>query len=365
MNMSKRIISICLAGLMAFGFFGCRKKDAVSSEVSIAPSIAVTSSEPQNPYEINPLTGTQDMKKSAKLLKPVAIMINNIETAQGVQSSLSKADIIYETFVEGGITRLMAVYKDIRTVGKNNIGSLRSGRYSYVDLALGNGAQFVHAGLDEVYCKPHIGEVGATTVDLNTTATSGNVIGGNNYAFRVSNGLSYEHTLFTTGTGLYKGLKDTVGLKLKKPQENWMKFVKEGQEIVPKGGKCQELYVPFSGSYSAQFKFNSTTGTYDKYRFGAKQVDCSNNKTISVSNILVLYSTISTFPDGKHVMTDLSSGSGYYVSNGGYSEINWSKGQAQSSFKITDSTGKEIDYNPGKTYVCLTNTTQKSATTIS
>ena len=63
-------------------------------------------------------------------------------------------------------------------------------------------------------------------------------------------------------------------------------------------------------------------------------------------------------------MTHLDSGEGYYVSNGGYRKIKWEKGSATSSFKIKDTKGNIIDFNPGKTYVCLTNTSNKSATTI-
>lgn len=73
-------------------------------------------------------------------------MINNISTAQPVQTGLNKADIIYETEVEGGITRLMAVFQDITTAEK--IGTIRSARYPYVDLAMGHNAIFIHCGQD-------------------------------------------------------------------------------------------------------------------------------------------------------------------------------------------------------------------------
>ena len=364
--MKKRILAIVFAVTMIISLAGCTK-EALSSGGSSSLIADTSSIEPEvSEYMVNPLTGVENMKKSALKLKPVAIMINNITTAWDVQASLSKADVVYETYVEGGITRLMAVYKDIRTVGKNKIGSLRSGRYSYVDLAAGHGAQFVHAGLDDVYCRPHISEVGITSYDLNTTASSGNVIGGNNCAQRINNGKSYEHTLYTTGNDLYKALKSDIGLKLSKEQDNWMNFVAEGAEYTPADGTAKEIYVPFSGSYSAEFKYDESKKTYYKYRYGSKQPDYYNSDLeIKFENILVLYSTISYFPDGKHVSTDLSSGKGYYISNGGYREINWEKGSASSSFKLTDSSGAEIDYNPGKTYVCLTNSSNKSATEIS
>ena len=362
--MKTKILSLSMALLMLLTFTGCKGKDTTSSVIS-APVSEIVSEVEESKYEINPLTGTEDLKKDAVLIKPVAIMINNIETAWGVQASLSKADVIYETFVEGGITRLLAVFKDVRTVGDNKIGSLRSGRYSYVDLAAGLGAQYVHAGLDEVYCTPHIAEAGITTVDLNTTASYTNRIGGNSFAFRAPNGLSYEHTLYTTGKQLYKGLKKTVGLKLKSKQDNFLNFCSEDSKYVPEGGACTSLYVPFSGSYSAEFKYNAETGTYDKYRYGATQKDYNDSKVVSVTNVLALYSEVYTFSDGYHVKTELNSGSGYYISNGGYKKVKWSKGGPNAPLKLTDENGKELVVNPGKTYICFTRNSLKDSTKIS
>ena len=360
--MKNKIFAISLIVALVLSLVGCANKNNLSSSL---PSFTITDNEIEvSEYAVNPLTGTEDLERDAEKLRPVAIMINNIETAWGVQSSLSYADIVYETYVEGGITRLMAVFKDIRKVGDTKIGSLRSGRYSYLDLALGHDARFVHAGLDNVYCKPYIKKLGTTTVDLNTTNTVGNIVGGNSCAARIPNGLSLEHTLYTTGDKLYKLLKSSANIKLNAPQDNWQNFVAEGSEYVPADGKCDSIYVPFSGSYYADFKYNSETGNYDKYRYGEIQKDYGNGKQISFKNVLVLYSDVNYFSDGKHVKTEMDSGSGYYVSNGGYRKINWSKGSATSPIKLTDESGKEIDYNPGTSYVCFTNNSYKSSTTI-
>lgn len=359
--MKKRLFALFLIVTMVATLVGCNKKDTLSSS---APAFIKEEIEQENSdYAVNPLTGTVDLAKDAETLRPTAIMINNIETAWGVQASLSKADIVYETYVEGGITRLLAVFKDIRTVGEDKIGSLRSGRYSYLDLALGHDARFVHAGLDNVYCKPYINSLGATTVDLNTTYTQGNIVGGNSCAARISNGLSLEHTLYTTGNKLYKLLKKSAKMKLSAPQEEWQNFVKEEDKYVPADGECKKLFVPFSSMYTAEFEFNETTGSYDKYRYGEIQKDYGNGNEISFKNVVILYSDVNFFADGKHVKTEMGSGEGYYVSNGGYRKIKWAKGDAKDSIKLTDDSGKVIDYNPGNTYVCFTNSNNKGNTT--
>ncbi len=361
----KKLLSITLILCLLAALVGCGKSGNSTSSVSSVPEEVVSEieNEQDNEFEVNPLTGVADLKKDAVKNQPVAIMVNNISTAWGVQSGLSKADVIYEAYVEGGITRLLAVFKDVRDVEK--IGSLRSARYSFVDLAAGHGARFVHAGKDEDYCTPHIAEVGIKSVDLNTGSTSATSLAGGSMAYRESNGLATEHTLFTTGEKLYNGLKKLDVAKLDSKQDEWMNFVDEDSKYVPEDGECNELYVPFAGSYGVSFKFNKDTGLYDKYRGETKQTDAGNGNTVSVGNVLVLYSETYSLPDGYHVKTELNSGKGYYVSNGGYMEINWSKGSAGSSFRITDADGKEIDYNPGSTYVCLTRTSNESGTTLS
>lgn len=359
----KKLLSIILALCLLLSFAGCNKADNTSSTSSVPKEVVSEIEEEVGKFALNPLTGEEDLEKDAEKLKPVAIMINNISTAWGVQSGLSRADVIYEAYVEGGITRLLAVYKDIREVEK--LGSLRSARYSFVDLALGHGAQFVHAGKDEVYCTPHLTEVGVQSADLNSGSTNASSIGIGSVAYRENNGLATEHTLFTTGKKLYKGLKNKGLTKLDKAQTEWMNFVDVDSKYVPEDGECNELYVPFAGSYGVNFKFNKDTGLYDKYRGETVQKDAGNDKSVSVGNVLVIYSETNTFPDGYHVQTDLSSGEGYYVSNGGYMEIKWSKGGAKDSFTITDKDGEIIDYNPGSTYVCLTRTSNKNGTSLS
>lgn len=122
--MLKRILPLALA-LCMLTMAGCKKEqDRLSVDKGSEPSI-VSETKPVT-YK-NPLTGVSGISEEKAKNRPVAIMINNISTAQPVQTGLNKADIIYETEVEGGITRLMAVFQDITTAEKNRshpLGSL-------------------------------------------------------------------------------------------------------------------------------------------------------------------------------------------------------------------------------------------------
>ena len=159
----------------------------------------IVSGKPEVEKYYNNLTGCYvEGSKNKENLRPVAVMINNLGKAQKVQTGLADASIIYETFVEGGITRLLAIYKDVGSVGE--IGSVRSARYSYVDLANGHDALYFHCGLDKNYTQKLMKQLNLDNIDINT-----GIYG--DYGYRVKNGLAREHTMYTTGELIAKALE--------------------------------------------------------------------------------------------------------------------------------------------------------------
>ena len=74
--------------------------------------------------------------------RPIAVMIdNNVENDE--QVGLQDAYLTYEIIVEGGLTRIMAIYKDVDT---SVIGPVRSSRHYFLDYALENDAIYAHYG---------------------------------------------------------------------------------------------------------------------------------------------------------------------------------------------------------------------------
>ena len=96
---------------MVFSLAGCSlfSKDYIASDTEYIDITSTVSKPVEEKYAVNPLTGLKNLPKEKANARPVAVMINNISVAQRVQTGLNAADIIYETEVEGGITRLMAV----------------------------------------------------------------------------------------------------------------------------------------------------------------------------------------------------------------------------------------------------------------
>ena len=332
--MFKKIAAIVLC-LTMITLVGCSKKKTDNNS-----SVISSESEPVVVYYQNNLTGEENITDKEKVNnRPVAIMINNISVAQKVQTGLTKADIIYETEVEGGITRLMAVYKDISKVKK--VGTVRSARYPYIDLAMGHGAIYIHHGMDRHYAKPHLRDTQTLTLDTN------------NAGVRIRNeGLAIEHTLYGKGPEIAKWLeKKNYNTKLE-TVENWQNFA-EKDEKVTFTDSAKKVTVKFSGCSTSVFKYNEKSEKYVRYFYDTKRTDYYTGKSEKFKNLFVLKTAITNYPDGKHKKVDLYSGKGYYCVNGTYTPIKWKKGNSSDSLKFTDLEGNPLKVNRGNTWVCF------------
>ncbi|MBO5903740.1 MAG: DUF3048 domain-containing protein, partial [Clostridia bacterium] len=154
----KRLSAFALATLMVLSLVACGGNQPVQDPETTAPETTeppVTETVPPEtedqtpvvavPDLINPLTGLES-DKDFSTSRPVAVMLNNIRQAIP-QHSVSQCDILYECLAEGGITRLMGVFADYESLGV--VGSIRSSRHYYIDLAQNHDALYVHAGASD------------------------------------------------------------------------------------------------------------------------------------------------------------------------------------------------------------------------
>ena len=335
--MYRKILALAVVALLVC-FAGCGKKDTGSETSGDLPTQAEVKNEPKAEYYANPLTGVEELTKEKSQDKPVAIMVNNISVAQKVQTGLSKADIVYETEVEGGITRLLAVFQDISKVEK--IGTVRSARYAYIDLAMGHNAIYIHHGQDPTYAAPHL-------KDTQTMALSES-----NAGYRAKNGLASEHTLYGYGDKIWDYLtKNKYNTKLTKAT-NWQNFADKDTQITYTN-TANTVDVKFSNSYESVFKYDTEKGKYVRFFKTTERKDYFTNESEYFKNVFVLQTSITDYPDGKHRKIDLTSGSGYYCVNGTYTPIKWSKGNSSSSFVFTNEDGSPLTVNQGNSWVCI------------
>lgn len=336
--MLKKVLALILCLTVIFSLAGCAFSRN-PGDVDADSDITILDEKDKEESLINPLTGIKDLTKENHNKRPVAVMVNNITQAQAVQTGLNFADIIYETEVEGGVTRLMAVFKNFENA--KQIGSVRSARYPYVDLALGHDAIYVHCGQDPTYCAPHLKDIDDMSVDTNSMG-----------AKRIKNGLASEHTLYVFGNELWPALAS----KFKSTSENalWQNFAKEDEKVTLSGGAADRVEIPFP-ILKTVFEYDESTGLYTRYSRGNILKDYVTGESVRVKNIFILLTSITDYPDGKHRRVALESGNGYYITNGTYMPIKWKKGNSKASFKFTDEGGAEIKVSAGKSWVCIAN----------
>lgn len=334
--MTKKLLAAFLS-LALLCMAGCGGSENTNSPVD-TPSKPEPKPEPV--VFVNPLTGIENIEDEAiTYRRPVAVMINNISVAQKVQTGLTQADIVYETEVEGGITRLMAVFQDITKV--EQFGTVRSARYPYVDLAMGHNAIYVHHGQDNTYCAPHLKDTQAFT------------IASNNAGARIKNGLATEHTLYGYGPKLWEWFQTKTKFDLDVDTvKTWQNFAK-ADESLAFDGVATNVSVPFSNSYKTVFKYDDVNKNYVRYFKDTQRLDYLTAAPECFKNVFVLITDITNYPDGYHRQVALESGEGWYCVNGTYMPILWSKGAASDSFKFTDTNGNPLKVNQGNSWVCI------------
>lgn len=329
----------------------CNSSQQQQSSSPPPGSEAISSSETVSEapkYAKNPLTGIYDLEIEKEGTRPVAIMIGNSKGAMP-QHGIDSADICYETLAEGGITRIMAVFADVDKLPK--IGPVRSSREYFIDLSQGHDAIYAHAGWS-YSAKDKIEKYKINNINqLNM-----------GYAFYRENngGRAMEHTCYTDASHLKSGIqKNKYRTKANRSVCSFV-FLSVGNEEIPSEMVANSISVTYSNSVVSKFKYNPDTGKYYKEIYGKPHKDAGNNKQVSVDNVFVLFTPITTLQSGL-VSVDLSGGEGYYISGGGACRIKWSKGSTLSNPLVVEkSDGGVLNVNPGQSWICIAPTSYKS-----
>lgn len=347
-----KLLSLMLSAILPLSLCGCHAVKRVSPDHALSSSAETENASAlteENPNcVVNPLTGVRDLPKEKAGQKPAAVTINNIAVAQNVQCGVGDADLIIETEVEGGITRLLGFYQN-PTASIQRIGTVRSARVVFAELAAGFNSVLVHCGIDKKYCLPLITQQGIPRKEIWDGL----------YGKRYPNGLAVEHTFYTSGANLASLLQEQ-GHTQGGTTEPFFSFATE--TITPADGTADIVTAKFNASRSTQFLYDAATATYQRAQNSIPYQDALSGEKETFRNVFVLKTSMSYYADGLHRNISLSGGSGYYISNGGYETITWSKGNLHAPLSFRNANGEELHINPGNSYICLIN--QSSGTMI-
>ena len=276
--------------------------------------------------------------------RPYAVMINNHATARPLQSGLQDAYIIYEMIVEGGLTRYMALFLDQNT---ERIGSIRSARHYYLDYALENDAIYVHHGYSP-QARADWSTLGVDRIEVNESTT-----GWRDKALR-SQGIAYEHTLFTSIEKLNKGLGSK---RVEREKDLLLDYSIDEVDLKSKDGAIDatNVLIKYSSSVNSSYKYDAENKVYNRFVNGKEHKDYVTGEQYTFKNIITYQVKNYTLNDvenkGRQGLENVGSGTGYYISSGVAVPITWQKSSrsAQTVYKFKD--GSDLIVNDGNTFI--------------
>lgn len=281
--------------------------------------------------------------------RPYAVMINNHAQARRNHAGLQDAYMVYEMIVEGGLTRMMAVFKDQNT---SRIGSVRSSRHNFLDYALESDAIYVHFGWSP-----------QAENDIRTLGVS-NINGLYDSAFYRDRtlGVDYEHTAFTDMERI-RNIATAKGYRLTSEQPLLLQYsigeigLEEREGAIP----ANSISLRYSAYITSSYQYDSNQQVYLRSVNNEIHKDAITGEQYHFKNIIIAnVNNYNLDSYGRQNLDTVGTGTGYYVTNGYAVPITWSKSSrtAQTVYAYLD--GTEITVNDGNTFIQIYPTSQSA-----
>lgn len=278
-------------------------------------------------------------------LLPLAIMMDNTPNSYP-HSGLEQADLVYEAFVEGGITRLMAVFWRREA---ELVMPVRSARTPFVIWVAELGALYGHAGsantVNDANAGGQIVEWGVK--DLNAFSPEANT------AYYRDLGRYAPYNL-ATNTRKLRDIAATLSFLGPSTLEPW-KFRNPADPPIA-GTQAEGIEVDFQGSrYSwqlIQWKWDAEAKAYGRYQFGGPQLDAVSDEQLKFSTLIVLIAPGQVVDESGHVLLEqLGEGPATVFTGGKAIAGTWKKAERESRTRFYDASGQEIAFERGPIFI--------------
>jgi len=351
------LLVIVAGGLFAYKYITAErtKGDNETVDVGTEPEAIVV---PDKQVQI--YTGTD---------RPIAVMIDN-HSGAWPQANLEKAYLVYEIVVEGGETRLMAVFKG---QDLEKIGPVRSSRHYFLDYALENDAIYVHHGWSP-QAESDIPRLGVNNI---------NGIQESSKDFSRVKDKSAPHNMFTSTSSILK-IAQRKGYETTTTQESILKYnayefdladkyqveVIESEttenETVETENEPEKvegtiainattITIPHSKLQTVRYEYNEETKRYTRYARNKLQTDYITGDSVTTKNIIITMCDNYTLADsenkGRQGLKNIGTFDGYYITNGKAIQIKCIKSARDEQTVYKDLEGNEIEVNDGNTFI--------------
>ena len=271
--------------------------------------------------------------------RPIAVMIDNHDDAWP-QAGLQDAYMVYEIVVEGGETRLMALFKGANV---DKIGPVRSARHYFLDYAMENDAIYVHFGQSpqaESDIKKYsiddingISEDGTTFWRVNDKEAPHNAVTSTERLLKSAESKKYKTT--SNETSVLNYVTDEVNLE-------------DGEDAFT-------VTIPHSQLQTVEYYYDEQNKVYERYARNKEQTDWTTGNPITTKNIIITFCDNYTLSDpenkGRQGLKNIGTFNGYYITNGKAIKIKCTKQAREEKTVYTDLQGNIIEVNDGNTFV--------------
>ena len=305
-----------------------------------APSTTTTT---EAPKPVMPLAGTSVTDAALAGRVALVVKIDNVNDLSRPQSGINDADIVYEEKIEGPISRFAAIF---HSKSPDEIGPVRSGRSTDVAIVSAlNHPLYAFSGANEIFIKQLRA---APLIDI------GYDIHPNDYDRK--KGRQAPDNVFTSTDRLRALTPEGTG-----PPPTQLTYRKADAKDQAGGVDVKGFAYSFGGGPVGQpvtFTWNPATKTWDRTQKGSAHVD-SAGKVISPPNVIVQMT-----PYRDTGLVDLSKtpvpeallvgeGDAWVFVNAKAYKATWSKPTLDAVTTYRGADGKQIEVNPGQTWIGL------------
>jgi len=329
---------------------GCSTNEQPSPQPEVSPGATQEPQVNSNPIpdeEPDEKTGSQefDVAKDVSALtgipsdasyRPVAIMIENHPDARP-QTGLIHGDVVYEMYVEGKITRFLAIFNETKP---EVAGPVRSVRHYFFQVAREWQPILVHFGASS-FAKAEYDKVGIKRLD-------GMVMG---KPFWRDKSRKAPHNA-------YVSVKDAEKKIDFEPTPNGFRFADAEIE----GEDYNSLKIPYRKDWNlVEYRLDRGTGEHLRFINGKPHTDRETGEQIRVRNIIIQYAEHRSMnTKAGHIDIDfISSGRAEYFVNGKHLEGKWEKESLEGRTVFYGPDQKELELLPGNTWIQVVPTDMK------
>jgi Protein of unknown function (DUF3048) N-terminal domain/Protein of unknown function (DUF3048) C-terminal domain len=280
---------------------------------------------------VAPLTGIPDPAGATQSRAAITVKIDNT-LREGPKRGLDQADVVYEEVVEGGLTRLAAVF---HSNVPDAIGPIRSVRLTDQAIVRPIGGVFVYSG-GARYAEESIATAPVVLVDESAAGD----------AMYRDPDRGRPHNLFGRAVALFAFGGDPT------PPHPLFTYRPSGEAAIG-GVPIREAFVGFDAGFDVTWNWDAASGTWHRTFLGEQEF-VDGGAPIAPKNVIVQFVDYVGGSTPEAVMT--GEGDVWVLTDGRAFSGRWKRSTPEDPGVLVDTNGEPILLSPGQTWVELPET---------